>query len=294
MFVGYTSYHMIIVHTTHQELSNHLAGIRKRGQSIGFVPTMGALHAGHLSLMEQAMNLTDHVVVSIFVNPTQFNNAIDLEKYPKDLSNDARMIANRLGTDNIVIYAPSVEDVYGLQVAAKEYTYDGLEHIMEGANRPGHFNGVGTVLEFLFRTIKPKVAVFGEKDFQQLQIVRKLVKKLKLPIVIIGAAIHREQNMLAMSSRNERLTAQAREKAGFIYKSLELAKSHFKAHSAPQTSEFITQLYAAQEELELEYFTIAHEQTLEPITRKSKGSTYRAFIAVHIEGVRLIDNLRLR
>jgi pantoate--beta-alanine ligase len=293
MFVGYTSYHMIIVHTTHQDLSNHLAGIRKRGQSIGFVPTMGALHAGHLSLMEQAMNLTDHVVVSIFVNPTQFNNAVDLEKYPKDLSNDARMIANRLGTDNIVIYAPSVEDVYGCQVAAKEYTYDGLEHIMEGANRPGHFNGVGTVLEFLFRTIKPKVAIFGEKDFQQLQIVRKLVKKLKLPTTIIGAAIHREQNMLAMSSRNERLTAQAREKAGFIYKSLELAKSYFKAHSAPQTEGFIAKRYAAQEHIDLEYFTIANELTLEPITRKSKGSEYRAFIVAHIEGVRLIDNMKL-
>lgn len=293
MFVGYSEFSMITILHTKDDLSKHLKSLKNKGETIGFVPTMGALHAGHLSLMEEAMSLTTTLVVSIFVNPTQFNNQNDLEKYPRDVSKDASIIQERLGSKNICIYAPTVEDVYDDEVSAKKYTYDGLENVMEGANRPGHFDGVGTILEFLFKLIKPDVSIFGEKDFQQLQIVKKLVKKLKLPIKIKGAAIHREPNMLAMSSRNERLSKAARMQAGFIYKSLELAKSHFKVHSVLQTEKYIEKLYAAQKDITLEYFTIADEKTLKTVTRKSKDRTCRAFIVAHIEGVRLIDNIKL-
>ncbi len=293
MFVGCSPQSMITTFFKHDDLSKRLENIRKHSNRIGFVPTMGALHAGHIALMQQAMTLADYVVVSIFVNPTQFNNATDLKKYPRDLEKDAQKIEEVLGANRVIVYAPAVDDVYGNKVSAKKYDYDGLELIMEGANRPGHFDGVGTILEFLFNVLKPDVAVFGEKDFQQLQIVKKLVQKLALPIDVIAAPIYREENMLAMSSRNSRLTAQGMQQAAFIHKSLMLAQSYFTNHSTKQTEHYIKRLYEQQNELSLEYFTIAHEETLLPVKRKTKGGKYRAFIVAHLEGVRLIDNLKL-
>lgn len=293
MFVGYCLQPMITTVHTHSKLSKHLDAVRAKGYRIGFVPTMGALHAGHIALMQQAMTMADYLVVSIFVNPTQFNNAQDLEKYPRDLEKDAAIIATKIASNQVVIYAPTVADVYGAQVTAQKYRFDGLEQVMEGANRPGHFDGVGTILAFLFTLIKPHIAVFGEKDFQQLQIVKKLVSNLLLPITIIGAPIHREENMLAMSSRNERLSSSGKAQAAFIYTSLTLAKAYFANHSSKKTTAYIERLYAAQDALSLEYFNIAHEDTLKPVTRKTTGGNYRAFIVVLVEGVRLIDNLKL-
>lgn len=280
-----------MVFKTHKSLTQHL--LKYRNDTIGFVPTMGALHSGHLSLMEYALKDCDYLVVSIFVNPTQFDNSSDLDKYPRTVEDDVQLIYNTFGSENCAIYTPSVEDVYKDQTIAKSYSYDGLEHVMEGANRPGHFDGVGTILEFLFDKVQPNYAYFGEKDFQQLQIVKKLVEKLKLDIHIIGCPIKRESHGLAMSSRNERLSDDARQYAAFIHESLLKAKDHFKNNSITDTITMVESLYNHQSKLSLEYFTITSEETLVPVKRKYHKHTYRAFIVAHIEGVRLIDNLRL-
>lgn len=282
-----------MVFKTHKTLTSKIKEFKTANLSIGFVPTMGALHPGHLSLMEKALKSNDVLAVSIFVNPTQFDNASDLKKYPRTVDQDVSLIYEAFGKDKTVIYAPTVEDIYGDHPVSKRYRYDGLEHVMEGANRPGHFDGVGTILEFLFDKVQPDCAYFGEKDFQQLQIVKKLVEKLNLPIQIIGCAIKREPHDLAMSSRNERLSDPARQKAAFIHESLQIAKTHFKSNSIKSTIEMVQKLFEQQQDLELEYFTIASEETLVPVKRKYKKHTYRAFIVAHIEGVRLIDNMRL-
>lgn len=282
-----------MVFQTHIKLTAQIESLKNKNLKIGFVPTMGALHAGHISLMQEAMKSNDILVVSIFVNPTQFDNASDLSKYPRTLKNDTNLIYNHFGESNVLIYTPNVEDIYGDRAVAKSHQYDGLELVMEGANRPGHFDGVGTILEFLFQKVQPDYAYFGEKDFQQLQIVKKLVEKLHLPVKIIGCPIKREAHGLAMSSRNERLSPQAREEAVFIIQSLEKAKAYFKNHSINDTVAMVQKLYAKNKNLELEYFTIASEETLIPVKRKYNKHTYRAFIVAHLEGVRLIDNMRL-
>ncbi|MGJ8683870.1 MAG: pantoate--beta-alanine ligase [Nonlabens sp.] len=282
-----------MVFKTHKTLSTQIEKLKKESLKIGFVPTMGALHLGHISLMEQAKKDNDVLVVSIFVNPTQFDNAGDLKKYPRTVDKDIELIYKQFGKTQVVIYTPSIEDVYGKQAVSKRYFYDGLEHVMEGANRPGHFDGVGTILEFLFDKVRPDHAYFGEKDFQQLQIVKKLVEKLNLPIKIVGCSIKREPHGLAMSSRNERLSKQARKDAAFIYNTLQKAKIHFQSHSIPSTTEMVQKLFQQQPDMKLEYFTIASEETLVPVKRKFKKHTYRGFIVAHLEGVRLIDNMRL-
>ncbi len=282
-----------MVFKTHKTLTSKVKEFKTKGLSTGFVPTMGALHKGHLSLMEQALESNDILAVSIFVNPTQFDNTGDLEKYPRTVEQDVSLIYEAFGKEKVIIYTPTVKDIYGHSPVSKKYNYDGLEHVMEGANRPGHFDGVGTILEFLFHKVQPDAAYFGEKDFQQLQIVKKLVEKLELPIAIIGCAIKREPHGLAMSSRNERLSSDSREYAAFIHKSLVKARAHFKNHSIPDTIAMVESLYHNQSRLKLEYFTITSEETLVPVKRKYHKHTYRAFIVAHIEDVRLIDNLRL-
>ncbi|WP_292891313.1 pantoate--beta-alanine ligase [Nonlabens sp.] len=282
-----------MIFKSHKLLTEHLKKKVKSSETIGFVPTMGALHQGHISLMKAAISQCDQLVVSIFVNPTQFDNKKDLEKYPRTINNDIKLIQKFITTDQLTIYAPEVKDVYGKQTVAKTYRYDGLEHVMEGANRPGHFNGVGTILEFLFKVIDPDQAFFGEKDFQQLQIVKKLVAQQKWHIKIIGCPIEREPHGLAMSSRNERLSPEARKKAQFIYTSLKLAKIYFQQHSIKKTQKLVEALFKKEPGFELEYFTIASEETLKPVVRKYKKHHYRGFIVAYLEGVRLIDNIAL-
>ena len=272
-------------------LINYLAPFLNRNNTIGFVPTMGALHDGHLALLKKSVENNTVSVVSIFVNPTQFNNTIDLEKYPRTLESDIEKIASIC--KDCVVYAPSVDDIYEGTTQANPFDFDGLEHEMEGKHRFGHFDGVGTVVKKLFEIITPTHAYFGEKDFQQLQIVKKLVQKNNLNVAIIGCPIYREQNGLAMSSRNERLTNFERNEASFIFKTLEIAKEKFATKSAQQISKWVTNSFKNNKTITLEYFEIANENTLKPVKRKTKNKPYRAFIAVFINNIRLIDNISL-
>ena len=274
------------------ELKSHLEPFLQDGKTIGFVPTMGALHQGHLSLMEESLQNNSVTVVSIFVNPTQFNNPDDLKKYPRTLEADLEKIKSL--NPNIIVYAPSVEDIYEGKTESKPFEYDGLEFQMEGKHRPGHFDGVGTIVKKLFEIVTPTNAYFGEKDFQQLQIVKKLVAKYKLPVNIIGCKIHREDNGLAMSSRNERLSNEERKNASIIYKIIKEARKLFGTKSAKEVTEWVTHQFAKQKMFELEYFEIADEQTLLPCKRKSKHKKYRGFIAVFVNNIRLIDNISLK
>ena len=264
---------------------------KEMGKKIGFAPTMGALHNGHLSLYEAARKENDLVISSIFVNPTQFNNAEDLEKYPRDTDRDISILENSGLVD--AVYLPQVEDIYPEKTESQHYDYDGLENEMEGKSRPGHFDGVGTVVEELFRQVKPNNAYFGEKDFQQLAIIRKMVEKKQLPIKIIGVSIYRANNGLALSSRNQRLAEGRKGDAKIIFETLIKVKEWFKNISVSEIKEKINEIFSNQENMDLEYFLIADESTLKEINHKENGNSYRAFIVVNVDGVRLIDNMHL-
>lgn len=272
-------------------LMDYLTSIKTTNSSIGFVPTMGALHKGHQSLMLQSTKENDITVVSIFVNPTQFNNPEDLEKYPRNLEEDIIKIKDV--NPDIILFAPTVEDMYEGKTLSQPFDFDGLENKMEGKFRPGHFDGVGTIVKRLFEIVKPIRAYFGEKDFQQVQIVKKMVEKNHLPVTIVVCPIYREINNLAMSSRNERLTLHEREEAGVIYKILNGAKAKFINNSAEKTSKWVKNEFEKNKKFTLEYFEIADEETLSTCNRKVKNKKYRAFIAVFINNVRLIDTISL-
>jgi pantoate--beta-alanine ligase len=273
------------------DLTNFLKDNTLGKSTVGFVPTMGALHAGHLSLLKKSIENNTITVISIFVNPTQFNNAEDLEKYPRTLESDVEKI--KTVSDKILVYAPTVEDIYEGNTKSYHYNFDGLENQMEGKFRPGHFDGVGTVVKRLFEIVKPNNAYFGEKDFQQLQIVKKLVEKEKILVNIIGCPIFREPNGLAMSSRNERLSVEEKEKAAIIFKTLNNAKTLFGTKSAKNVSDFVSKTFQNHPIFELEYFEIADEATLLTCVRKNKNKNYRAFIAVFVNKIRLIDTISL-
>jgi pantoate--beta-alanine ligase len=272
-------------------LIDYLKSIKTLHSTIGFVPTMGALHQGHLTLMQQSLAENDYTVVSIFVNPTQFNNLEDLSKYPRTLDADISKISHL--NPEIILYAPAVDDVYEGEILSQEFDFDGLENQMEGKFRPGHFNGVGTIVKRLFEIVTPTNAYFGEKDFQQLQIVKKMVEKNNLPVNVKGCVIHRESSGLAMSSRNERLTEEQKIDGALIFKTLNSAKEKFKTNSAKSVTEWVEQLFEKNTSIELEYFQIADEKTLMPCLRKNKNKNYRAFIAVIVNNIRLIDTISL-
>jgi len=269
----------------------YLKTIKTANSTIGFVPTMGALHQGHLALMQRSIKENDDTVVSIFVNPTQFNNPEDLEKYPRTLEEDVKKM--RVLSDKIILYAPTVDDIYEGHTVSQDFDFDGLENQMEGKFRPGHFNGVGTIVKRLFEIVTPTHAYFGEKDFQQLQIVKKMVEKNQIPVNVVGCPIFREDNQLAMSSRNERLTHEERKKASMIYKTLTEAKEIFAKESPETTIDFVENAFKNNEMFQLEYFVIADESTLLPIDHKSNDKKYRAFIAVFVNSIRLIDTISL-
>lgn len=277
--------------TTQLDIREAVQAAKKIGKKVGFVPTMGALHHGHLSLIDYALGHCDLIVVSIFVNPTQFNNAADLEKYPRTLDADMTILAPY--EKSVLVYAPTAKTVYNGNIQSKEYHFGALEHVMEGEHRPGHFDGVGTVLNLLFRQIIPDLAFFGEKDFQQLMIVKKLVQKEKLPLQIIGCPIHRQTDGLAMSSRNARLTKNQLAVAPFIYKTLLQVRNDFGTKSASQLHKWVVDQFAMKEGLRLEYFEIANVNGLRPLSRKRKHQKYRAFLAVFAGEIRLIDNIAL-
>jgi pantoate--beta-alanine ligase len=280
------------VFQTQNALQIELKKAQNQSKKIGFVPTMGALHKGHLSLLEESISENEITVLSIFVNPTQFNNADDLKKYPRTLEKDVALV--RKLNENILIYAPSVNDIYAGETISTSFNYDGLEHQMEGKHRPGHFDGVGTIVKKLFEIVNPTNAYFGEKDFQQLQIVKKLVVKHKIPVNVIPCEIYREPSGLAMSSRNERLSDNARNESKLIYKILLEAKDKFMLKSAKEVTEFVVREFKKHKNFTLEYFEIAEEETLLSCKRKTKNKKYRGFIAVFIEDIRLIDNISLK
>jgi pantoate--beta-alanine ligase len=274
------------------DLSHHIGILKAKGKSIGFVPTMGALHNGHLSLVNKGLSQNDVVVVSIFVNPTQFDSQEDLTKYPRTLDTDVGLLKT-LSDTTIIVYAPSVEDIYENSVTSESFMFDGLEHEMEGAFRDGHFNGVGTIVKRLLEIVTPDYAYFGEKDFQQLQIVKKLVERHHINVKIIGCPIHRTEDGLAMSSRNARLTEAHRSAAPFINSTLNTVKVKFGTKSAQNVKDWVVRQFKKESLLELEYFIIADTKTLKPVKRKSTKKTYRAFIAVYAGDIRLIDNIAL-
>lgn len=282
---------LMLVIQTKKELRDILSVSFTSPKTLGLVPTMGALHLGHLSLISKAIAENDRVVVSIFVNPTQFNNKEDLEKYPKTLEHDLQLIQNV--SDKVMVYTPTVKEIYADHVEAETYNFKGLDAVMEGAFRAGHFNGVGTIVEELFRSIQPDRAYFGEKDYQQLQIIKKLVQLKKIPVQVIGCPIVREKNGLAMSSRNERLSTELRQEASFIYQTLNEAKIKFGTKSALEVVNWVKKQFEKNQKLKLEYFQIADIATLQPLKRKLKNKKYRAFIAVFADDVRLIDNIAL-
>jgi len=272
-------------------LIDYLKSIKNTHSTIGFVPTMGALHQGHLSLIQQSLEENEITVVSIFVNPTQFNNPEDLAKYPRTLDEDIKKLTNL--SPKIILFAPTVEDLYEGKPLSQSFDFDGLENQMEGEFRPGHFNGVGTIVKRFFEIVEPTKAYFGEKDFQQLQIVKKMVAKNNLNVSIIGCPIYRNPNNLALSSRNELLSSQEKQEAAFIHKILTGAKEKFKTNSATVVTKWVEKLFEKNPAFKLEYFKIADETTLLPCFRKNKDKKYRAFIAVFINNVRLIDTISL-
>lgn len=270
-------------------LIDYIERQREMGKKIGFAPTMGALHQGHLSLYKAAKKENDEVISSIFVNPTQFNNPDDFQKYPKTLEKDLELL-EKAGVD--AVYVPNVEEMYPDGLNSKKYDFDGLENEMEGKYRPGHFDGVGTIVEELFRQVQPHNAYFGEKDYQQLAIIKKMVEKTKLPVKIHGVPTLREEDGLAMSSRNVRLTETQRKEATIIYETLTKVKEWFKVISLEEIKQRVTDIFR-NSNFELEYFVIADEKTLKETDYFYKDKNYRAFIVAYADTVRLIDNMHL-
>uniref|UniRef100_UPI00404AC6D6 pantoate--beta-alanine ligase n=1 Tax=Flavobacterium sp. TaxID=239 RepID=UPI00404AC6D6 len=281
----------MLVFNKKSDLKEFLAPFIAKQNTIGFVPTMGALHNGHMSLIEKSAVENHKTVVSIFVNPTQFNNMEDLEKYPRTLEIDVEKIATV--NPEVIVYAPSVEDIYENSTISKKFDFEGIENQMEGKHRPGHFDGVGTIVKKLFEIVNPTNAYFGEKDFQQLQIVKKMVSLHNINITVKGCPIFREKNGLAMSSRNERLSVSSREKAAILYENLKLSKKLFQTKSAQEIEKKLHAIFNKEKDFTLEYFEICEEETLLPCKRKNKNKKYRAFIAIFIDNIRLIDNISL-
>ena len=279
---------MLIVRNVAQ-LQSEISKVKDNGQTIGFVPTMGALHAGHIGLVERSVAENDYNVVSIFVNPTQFNNASDLEKYPRNLEADA-LLLEKAGCD--LIFAPSIDDMYSEneQNYRFEFDFEGLDTVMEGKFRPGHFNGVVQIVSKLFTLVQPHKSYFGEKDFQQLAIIHLMTQKLGFDIEIIDCPIVREASGLAMSSRNERLTSAQRELAASIssvlFESIKLTNNMLPAELTSWVENKIAQI----EGLKLEYFEIVDAKTLQ--TANNWNSATVGCIAVFCGEVRLIDNIR--
>jgi pantoate--beta-alanine ligase len=276
--------------TTTQEIREILTRLHGSHQTIGLVPTMGALHKGHLSLVEKSVAENHISVVSIFVNPTQFDNPDDLENYPQTLENDLKLLKNT-GCD--YVFAPKSDEIYDQQIVSENFSFDGLEHEMEGKYRQNHFNGVGTVVSKLFDITQPTKAYFGEKDFQQLQIIKKLVKIKGLNVEIVGCKICREHDGLAMSSRNLRLSDEHRKAAPFLYQTLKEVQQKSTANSFLELHDWVKNKFKNQPLLELEYFEIAEEKSLQTATEKKENESYRAFIAVFAGPIRLIDNIAL-
>ncbi len=280
------------IFNTKETLQDHLRQCLQKKESIGFVPTMGALHIGHISLVAKSFEENTYTVVSVFVNPTQFNNKEDLDNYPRTLESDIALLKVHFG-DKIIVFAPSPQNLYDGEVVSLNFNFGKIENQMEGKFRPGHFDGVGTVITHLFNAVQPTKAYFGEKDYQQLQVVRKLVELQEFLVEIVGCDIYRESSGLAYSSRNQRLSVNVKEKASIIYKTLKECKEMFGTKSATDITSYVKGIFEKSEMFDLEYFEIADTIDLETVKKILPKKKYRAFIAVFGEEVRLIDNIAL-
>ena len=278
------------VFKTKKELKTYFKGYSSKNFTIGFVPTMGALHNGHLSLVKESVDNNEITVASIFVNPTQFNKKEDLENYPRTLENDLTLLQS-VSCD--IAFIPTTEEIYSNTVSSNHFEFDGLEIQMEGKFREGHFNGVGTIVKKLFEIVTPTNAYFGEKDFQQLQIIRKMVQKNHLPVSVIGCPTFREKNGLAMSSRNQLLSEKEKEEGAIIYETLCEVKELIDNKAIEKINSWVGEQFDKNPLFELEYFVIADEENLTPALTISPNKNYRAFIAVHADKVRLIDTMAL-
>ena len=280
---------MKLVHTI-QELRAELDIQRQAGKKIGLVPTMGALHEGHASLVRRAVAENEVVVVSDFVNPTQFNDKNDLLKYPRTLEADCELLEKEGAA---YVFAPSVEEMYP-EPDTRQFSYAPLDTVMEGKYRPGHFNGVCQVVSKLFMMVEPDVAYFGEKDFQQLAIIREMVKQMNFPLEIVGCPIVRESDGLALSSRNARLSEEQRKQALGISQTLFKSQEYAASHTLEETQKFVEDGIAAAEGLELEYFEIVDGMTLQKIASWEDTDYVVGCITVFCGEVRLIDNIKYK
>jgi pantoate--beta-alanine ligase len=278
------------VFKTKKELKTYFKGYSSKNFTIGFVPTMGALHNGHLSLVKESVDNNEITVASIFVNPTQFNKKEDLENYPRTLESDLTLLQS-VSCD--IAFIPSTEEIYSNTISSNHFEFDGLEIQMEGKFREGHFNGVGTIVKKLFEIVTPTNAYFGEKDFQQLQIIRKMVQKNHLPVSVMGCPTFREKNGLAMSSRNQLLSEKEKEEGAIIYETLCEVKELINNKAIEKINSWVGEQFDKNPLFELEYFVIADEENLTPALTISPNKNYRAFIAVHADKVRLIDTMSL-
>lgn len=280
---------MIHVFNYITDIQKFLKSEREKGHSVGLVPTMGALHEGHLSLVRRAEKENDIVVASVFVNPVQFNNSTDFEKYPRTPERDIEMLQNA-GCD--AVFVPSEKEIYPVPVTDK-YDFGDLERVMEGVCRPGHFNGVAIVVRKLFEIVMPNRAYFGEKDFQQQAIIRKLVADLSLNLTIVPCDIVREKDGLAMSSRNMRLTPEERAVAPMIYKVLSEVAALKDSLSPDEMKKSALEKYADIKDFDVEYVEITDETNLKSIKSWDNCKNARIFVALQLGQVRLIDNLRI-
>ena len=271
-----------------KSLIKHLTNIRKN-KSIGFVPTMGALHEGHTALIKNSKQESDITVCSIFINPTQFNNNNDFINYPKNTDKDLSLLKKN---NCDIVYIPKVEDLYAKSEEPKTYNFNGLETVMEGKHRPGHFNGVATIVEKLFNIIKPEKAFFGEKDLQQLQIVKELIKKIKVNTIIKSIPTVRELSGLAKSSRNELLTQAQKEEASLIYKTLLYCKQNKQIPIKELKKHAIDKIVGSQS-IKLEYIEFVNLETMQAINSWGEVNKNAICIAAYINTVRLIDNIIL-
>lgn len=281
---------MLIIRST-SELTDYVGFCHANDKSIGLVPTMGALHEGHLSLVERAVKENDVTVVSVFVNPTQFNNPADLATYPRDEESDFRLLAKAGAT---VVFAPSVEEIYpgGLEKRErKEFDLGVAATVMEGKFRPGHFQGVAEVVSRLFALVRPNRAYFGEKDFQQIAVIRNMVASEGINVEIVPCPIKRADDGLALSSRNTLLTPEQRKKAPEIHKALEYSVEYAKEHSVQATHDTVVERLNAVPDMEVEYFDIVDARTLLPVTEWSESPWIVGCITVYCGKIRLIDNI---
>lgn len=278
---------MKIVHTI-KDLQAALMALKAQGQSVGLVPTMGALHPGHASLVTRCVAENDVAVVSVFVNPTQFNDKNDLVNYPRTLDADCALL-EKCGA--AYVFAPSVQEMYP-EPDTREFSYAPLDTVMEGAFRPGHFNGVCQIVSKLFDAVKPDRAYFGEKDFQQMAIIREMVRQMNYPLEIVGCPIVREEDGLALSSRNTRLTAEQRQQALMISKTLFASREYAASHTVAETCQFVEDSIAAAPGLRLEYFELVDGNTLQKIANWEDTTYPVGCITVFCGEVRLIDNIK--